>query len=64
MLDFIRGVVRPIATLVLVVAAVSFIAFNTPIPDWFIGTVSTVIGFWFGQRQSTGSTNGSTRPPV
>jgi len=51
MIEQIRGLVRPVLTLTgwLVMC---YLAINTDVVrEFFLGTIATMIGFWFGQRK-------------
>ena len=50
MLDFIRGVVRPVITLGLVGAGMAMIFTNASVPDWYIAILGTAMTFWFVDR--------------
>ncbi len=53
---FLRAIVRPITTLLLVAAIVAFVGLEVlgytrrDIPEWFVSIVSLVLGYWFGSR--------------
>jgi hypothetical protein len=51
-IDLMRAMIRPLITLLLVVASIAFIAFGAAMPDWFRDVVLIVVGFWFGTRES------------
>lgn len=49
----LQAAVRPITTLVLVLAfAIGFLVFRLISPEVFSNVVSIVVGFWFGQRNN------------
>ncbi len=53
---FLRAMVRPITTLLLVMAIVAYVGLDVlgysrrEIPEWFVSIVSLVLGYWFGSR--------------
>ncbi len=48
--EFIRTLVRPMTTLIVVIACVAFIAIKLPVPEWFQDIVKTIVLFWFIDR--------------
>ena len=53
-LAFFRGIVRPLATLVLVVILAAGFWIGKVSADQFLPIVTIVIGFWFGERTKSG----------
>lgn len=55
-LDSLRGSVRPLVTLGAVAMALGLAAWeawNTgKTPDWFLGQLGTIVGFWFATREA------------
>lgn len=51
-LDFIRGIVRPVVTVGLVSAAVAAVFMGRLDAEWLAGAGSVVLGFWFVSRES------------
>ncbi len=55
-MKFIRATIRPVTTLLLVTAIITFVGLDVlgythrEIPDWFVSLVSLVVGYWFGSR--------------
>lgn len=50
MLDFIRGIVRPVSTLLMVIASIIMVFFGVDVPEWFRNILLMVMGFYFGSR--------------
>lgn len=59
MIDFLRGIVRPTITWVSWAVLASLMLSGKPVPDWYIGVVGTITGFWFGSRGSKPPSNGN-----
>lgn len=59
-LDLVRGLVRPVVTLVLVVSVTLMVFGRISVPEWYVTLVGTAVGFWFASR-SGGS--GNPAPP-
>ena len=57
-LDLVRGLVRPIVTLALVLTVSFMVLQALSVPDWYQQMVGMVIAFWFGQR-TVGTPNGT-----
>ncbi len=50
MLNTIRGLVRPVVTVMMVGAAIVMIIGDIVIPEWFTTLVIAAVSFWFGSR--------------
>lgn len=50
MVNTVRGLVRPIITLLVVGSAIAFVAVQLAVPEWFRDMAIMVTGFWFGSR--------------
>ena len=57
-LDLVRGLVRPLVTLVLVLTVSLLVLRGVEIPDWYQRMTELVVGFWFLQRMM-GKANGT-----
>lgn len=53
MLETARGIVRPLVTVLLVVAVLVFLPLKVEIPDRLWDLVLVVIGYWYGSRKAT-----------
>lgn len=51
-LDFVRGLVRPVVTVGLVSAAVAAVFTGRLDAEWLAGAGSVVLGFWFVSREN------------
>ncbi len=55
-MNFLRALVRPLTTILLVVALVVYTGLYVvgiaakDVPDWFVGLAGLVLGYWFGAR--------------
>ena len=58
-LDFIRGLVRPVITLTVLGSLVGMILLRIPIPDQYWQLAMAVAIFWFATRPPPGNNNGS-----
>lgn len=54
MLEIARGMVRPLVTVLLVVAVLVFLPFKIDVPERLWDLVFMVLGFWFGSRTLKG----------
>ena len=55
LLEFIRGLVRPVITLFVVLSAIALVFLNifypVEIPDWYTTILGVVVTFWFVTRK-------------
>ena len=50
MLTIVRGLVRPVITVMMVGAAIVMILGDIAIPEWYTALVIAAVSFWFGSR--------------
>ena len=57
-LEIVRGLVRPLTTVLVIVAVIALTVTGTLAPDHLVSMASMMVGFWFGQRDKPGPTEG------
>ncbi|HET6498393.1 MAG TPA: hypothetical protein VFH17_05035 [Coriobacteriia bacterium] len=58
-IDYLRGLVRPMVTLAVVLVLCALTIFQTiverKLPDYFLGLAGPIVGYWFGSRKAGGT---------